>query len=75
MKRKKWMAFGLAIFWMLILSSGKEVSASEQESETEAEVGELELPKEEFLFEDGDVVGFIGDSITHVEYSGVSYQE
>ncbi|MCI9306417.1 MAG: hypothetical protein HFI28_08055 [Lachnospiraceae bacterium] len=75
MKRKKWMAFGLAIFWMLILSSGKEVSASEQESETEAEVGELEPPKEEFLFEDGDVVGFIGDSITHVEYSGISYQE
>lgn len=28
-----------------------------------------------FLFEDGDVVGFIGDSITHVEYTGISYQE
>lgn len=28
-----------------------------------------------FLFEDGDVVGFIGDSITHVEYTGISYEE
>ncbi len=28
-----------------------------------------------FLFADGDVVGFIGDSITHVEYLPVSYVE
>ena len=27
------------------------------------------------MFEDGDVVGFIGDSITQVEYTGISYQE
>ena len=34
-----------------------------------------ERSAEPFLFEDGDVVGFIGDSITHVEYTGISYQE
>ena len=27
------------------------------------------------LYEDGDIVGFIGDSITHVTYSSLSYVE
>lgn len=27
------------------------------------------------LFEDGDTVGFIGDSVTHVTYSSLSYVE
>lgn len=37
---------------------------------------ELEAgPEEAFLFEDGDVVGFIGDSITRISYSGISYPE
>ena len=40
------------------------------------ELLELEAgPEEPFLFENGDVVGFIGDSITRISYSGISYPE
>ncbi len=60
MERKKCPRFGLVFACVLFLWCGGEALAGE---------------KEEFLFEDGDVVGFIGDSITQVNYSVVSYPE
>ena len=53
------------------------VYAKPDKKDAESEAGDKEEDKEiGFTFyEDGDVVGFIGDSITHVEYSSISYVE
>jgi len=76
---KKWKNTAVALLSALCLLPGTDAAAADKELEVENEL-ERELDSmipctEEFLFEDGDVVGFIGDSITHVEYTGVSYQE
>ena len=72
---KKWEIGILILVCMAFLFSPKEVLAVEEGSGVSEGLDELISPREEFLFEDGDVVGFIGDSITHVEYTEVSYQE
>lgn len=72
---KKWKIGILLLLCMTFLFSPKEVLAVEEGSGVSEGLDELISPREQFLFEDGDVVGFIGDSITHVEYTQVSYQE
>lgn len=59
-------AFVAACVWCLCSGAGI-CESHNQEVETGEEAG--------FLFTYGDVVGFIGDSITHVEYLPVSYVE
>jgi len=61
---KKWKSITAVLLCVLCLLPGT-AAAAEETGDT----------GQEFLFEDGDVVGFIGDSITHVEYTGISYQE
>lgn len=60
----------------LLLAPAQETEAKVKENkENPEQYGGVHCADEPFLFEDGDVVGFIGDSITHVEYTGISYQE
>lgn len=75
MKIKRWQLCGLIIFGMFFLFFNRETLATGKKSNSEAKSEELIPIGEEFLFEDGDIVGFIGDSITHVEYTEISYQE
>ena len=74
---KKWsiriQAF--ALLCMCFLLPVQTAQAVWHETEDTKELEKIISNTEEFLFEDGDVVGFIGDSITHVEYTGISYQE
>ncbi len=55
-----WIRKGLFIILCLWAVSGLRAEAAQTES---------------FFYEDGDVVGFIGDSITHVTYDSLSYVE
>ena len=50
------------------------VYAKPDKKDAESEAGDKEEDKETgfTFYEDGDVVGFIGDSITHVDYSSIS---
>ncbi|NBK90671.1 hypothetical protein D5278_01485 [bacterium 1XD21-13] len=75
MKKEKWKGFVLILACVTLLFSQKEAKAGGEESGIGEELEEWMLAEEEFLFADGDVVGFIGDSITHVEYTAISYQE
>lgn len=75
MKIKNWKLYGVFFFCLLLAFAKKEALAVEKEENTEEKIEDLMPSTEEFLFEDGDIVGFLGDSITHVEYTGVSYQE
>lgn len=61
---KKWKKITASLLCILCLFPALRVNA--------VEMGDA---KKKFLFEDGDIVGFLGDSITHVEYTGISYQE
>ena len=72
---KKWKIGILFLVCMAFLFSPKEAMAVGEGSGVSEGLDELISPREQFLFEDGDIVGFIGDSITHVEYTQVSYQE
>lgn len=72
---KKWKISVLLLTCVAFLFSPKEALANGEKSSVSGGLDELLSPKDEFLFEDGDVVGFIGDSITHVEYTEISYQE
>ena len=72
---KKWKLCGLIFFCMCFIIFKKETLATEDRSTEGKRLEELMPTGEEFLFEDGDIVGFIGDSITHVEYTEISYQE
>ena len=60
---------------MFALFFGKETLAKGEEKEPAEQPEALSEPAGDFLFEDGDIVGFIGDSITQVNYSAVSYPE
>lgn len=71
---KKWKKYLLGLLCMTLLIPGSEVYAYKNTAEVEKELAEM-LDKDECMFEDGDVVGFIGDSITQVDYTGISYQE
>lgn len=54
------------------------VYAKPENKDTEPEVQDTDIEEEKdgfSFYEDGDVVGFIGDSITHVEYSSINYVE
>lgn len=72
---KKWKISLLLLSCMFFSLFSKDVLAIRERSDADIGLEELLSPKDEFLFEDGDIVGFIGDSITHVEYTEVSYQE
>ena len=72
---KKWKKCLSAILCAAVLLPGSEALASEGDPELEKELAQVMPEKDECMFEDGDVVGFIGDSITQVEYTGISYQE
>lgn len=74
---KKWRLYGLGLtfFCVCFLFFKGEILATESENTEEKRLEELIPIGEKFLFEDGDIVGFIGDSITHVEYTEISYQE
>lgn len=50
---------------------GETVESKEPEEETDENKSVSYIP----YYEKGDVVGFIGDSITHVEYSSINYVE
>ncbi len=65
---KKWKAYGFALACILFLCSKKEIFAAGEKNNDE-------IKAEESFFEDGDVVGFIGDSITHAEYTSINYME
>lgn len=73
---KKWKKILLWLVCVSCILPGVKAQAKEEQDTVKEELAEL-MPREEdaFLFEDGDVVGFIGDSITQVEYTGISYQE
>lgn len=60
---------------ILALAPGAESLAYEQETVIGKRLESLMPERADCMFEDGDVVGFIGDSITQVEYTGISYQE
>lgn len=72
---KKWKKCLSALLCAAVLLPGSEALASEGDPELEKELAQVMPEKDECMFEDGDVVGFIGDSITQVEYTGISYQE
>lgn len=65
---KKWRAYGLALASIFFLCSKSEVFAAGENNNSETKA-------EESFFEDGDVAGFIGDSITHAEYTSINYVE
>ena len=65
---KKWKAYGFALVCILFLCSKKEIFAA-------GEKNNQEIKAEELFYEDGDVVGFVGDSITHAEYTSINYVE
>lgn len=72
---KKWKAAGLALACVFSLFCGREALAEEKEKAAEAGLEQQVTSEEDAMFRDGDVVGFIGDSITHVEYTDVNYTE
>lgn len=72
---KKWKRLAALFLCMLFLLPDTMVLAAEEKTKVQKELDEIIPCTEEFLFEDGDIVGFIGDSITHVEYTGISYEE
>lgn len=72
---KKWKIGFLLLICMVFYALPKEALAVGEGSNVGVGMDDLIPPEEEFLFEDGDIVGFIGDSITHVEYTDISYQE
>ena len=72
---KKWKRQAALFLCILLLLPSQAVTAAEKETDVEKELNRMIPCTEPFLFEDGDIVGFIGDSITHVEYTGISYQE
>ena len=73
---KKWKRCLLVLLCaVLTLTPGAEALAYEQETVIGKRLESLMPEQADCMFEDGDVVGFIGDSITQVEYTGISYQE
>lgn len=72
---RKWKRCAALFLSLLFLLPILPVTAKEKKTDVEKELERMIPCTEEFMFEDGDIVGFIGDSITHVEYTGISYQE
>lgn len=68
-------ALCLLCAFSLLMAAGVQAEAKGEKEENFEQYWGERPEKAPFLFEDGDVVGFIGDSITHVEYTGISYQE
>lgn len=72
---KKWKAAGLALACVFSLFCSRETLAGKKEKAAEAGLEQQMTSEEDAAFQDGDVIGFIGDSITHVEYTDVNYTD
>ena len=72
---KKWRVSIVSLLCALCLLPAGKAMASETEVNVAEQLESLMPQEDSFMFEDGDVVGFIGDSITQVNYTGISYQE
>ena len=72
---KKWKKCLSALICAAVLFPADAVCASGSDDKLERELVQVMPAKADCMFEDGDVVGFIGDSITQVDYTGISYQE
>lgn len=72
---KKWKKCLSALICAAVLFPADAVCASGSDDKLERELAQVMPAKADCMFEDGDVVGFIGDSITQVDYTGISYQE
>ncbi|MCI9679885.1 MAG: hypothetical protein HFI26_00720 [Lachnospiraceae bacterium] len=75
MKKVKWKQYVLILLCAALLCAEGTVNAMGKGSGMGEGTDKWRISGEEFLFEDKDIVGFIGDSITHVEYTQISYQE
>ena len=69
---KKWRVSIVSLLCALCLLPAGKAMASETEVNVAEQLESLMPQEDSFMFEDGDVVGFIGDSITQVNYTGIS---
>ena len=70
---KKGKILKLLLVSVFVFLCQKEVLAGGEEKAIENGLGQRITAEEDVMFRDGDIAGFIGDSITHAEYTDINY--